>query len=261
MLKNWSFWCSIITTIATIFALIISCSQIALSNKQSLFDRRLKAYMLVQGLIVLCKEYLDEILMEERTSKPVYSIDSIFAGMTNNSYMESQADAIKHPLQVPFHQNFLRKREELRSLAMEFEFIFKGPEVSSYSNFIRAYENTLAAMYRYKIVIDNMEKENQKSPKNEEALSNICGEKPIRQKLYGALDNLKTAYDAITQSKAEGKIKQQITLKCKQRAPLCSRSSIALRHPARSRVSCHLPYNTPAEPGPPAHSPTAPSCP
>lgn len=220
MLKSWSFWCSVITTIATILALIISCSQIALSNKQSLFDRRLKAYMLVQGLIVLCKEYLDEILMEERTSKPVYSIDSFFAGMTNNSYMESQADAIKHPLQVPYHQNFLRKREELRSLAMELEFIFEGQEALLYSNFIRAYEKTLAAMYRYKIVIDNMEKENQKSPKNEEALSNICGEKPIRQKLYGALDNLKTAYDAITQSKVEGKIKQQITLKCKQRAHL-----------------------------------------
>ena len=118
MLKNWSFWCSVITPIATIFALIISCSQIALSNKQSLFDRRLKAYMLVQGLIGLCKEYLDAIL-RERTSKPVYSIDSIFAEITNNSYMESQADAIKNPLQAPYHQNFLRKREELRSLAME----------------------------------------------------------------------------------------------------------------------------------------------
>ena len=173
--------------------------------------------MLVQGLIVLCKEYLDAILLEERTSKPVYSIDSIFAGMTNNSYMESQADAIKNPLQAPYHQNFLRKREELRSLAMEFEFIFKGPEVSSYSNFIRAYENTLMEMYRYKMVIDNMEKENQKSPKNEEALSNICGEKTIRQNLYGALDELKTAYDAVTQSKVEGKIKKQIDLKCMQR--------------------------------------------
>lgn len=219
MLKNWSFWCSVITTIAAIIALIISCSQMRLSNKQSLFDRRLKAYMLVQGLIGLCKEYLDAIL-RERTSKPVYSIDIIFAEITNNSYMESQVDAIKNPLQAPYHQNFLRKREELRSLAMELELIFEGQEALLYSNFIRAYEKTLAAMYRYKIVIDNMEKENQKSPKNEEALSNICGEKTIRQKLYGALDNLKTAYDAITQSKAEGKIKQQITLKCKQRAHL-----------------------------------------
>lgn len=219
MLKNWSFWCSVITTIAAIIALIISCSQMRLSNKQSLFDRRLKAYMLVQGLIGLCKEYLDAIL-RERTSKPVYSIDIIFAEITNNSYMESQADAIKNPLQAPYHQNFLRKREELRSLAMELELIFEGQEALLYSNFIRAYEKTLAAMYRYKIVIDNMEKENQKSPKNEEALSNICGEKTIRQKLYDALDNLKTAYDAITQSKAEGKIKQQITLKCMQRAHL-----------------------------------------
>ena len=220
MLKNWSFWCSVITTIATILALIISCSQIALSNKQSLFDRRLKAYMLVQGLIVLCKEYLDEILMEERTSKPVYSIDSFFAGMTNNSYMESQADAIKHPLQVPYHQNFLRKREELRSLAVEFEFIFKGPEVSSYSNFIRAYENTLMEMYKYKMVIDRMDEKNKEHPIEEETLILMYGEEPRRQNLYGALDELKTAYDAVTQSKVEGKIKKQIDLKCMQRPHL-----------------------------------------
>lgn len=190
-----------------------------LSNKQSLFDRRLKAYMLVQGLIGLCKEYLDAIL-KERTFKPVYSIDSIFAEMTNNSYMESQADAIKYPLQAPYHQNFLRKCEELRSLAMEFEFIFKGPEVSSYSNFIRAYENTLAAMYRYKIVIDRMEEKNKKRPMAEETLILMYKEEPMRQNLYDALDELKTAYDAVMQSKVEGKIKKQIDLKCMQRPHL-----------------------------------------
>lgn len=216
MLKNWSFWCSVITTIAAIIALIISCSQMRLSNKQSLFDRRLKAYMLVQGLIGLCKEYLDAIL-RERTSKPVYSIDTIFAEITNNSYMESQADAIKNPLQAPYHQNFLRKREELRSLAMEFEFIFKGSEVLSYSNFIRAYENTLMEMYRYKMVIDRMEEKNKEHPMEEETLILMYGEEPRRQNLYGALEELKTAYDAVTQSKVEGKIKKQIDLKCMQR--------------------------------------------
>ena len=216
MMEKAALMCSAISAFAAIIALIISCSQMCLSNKQSLFDRRLKAYMLVQGLIGLCKEYLDAIL-RERTSKPVYSIDSIFAEITNNSYMESQADAIKNPLQAPYHQNFLRKREELRSLAMEFEFIFKGPEVSSYSNFIRAYEKTLMEMYRYKMVIDRMEEKNKEHPMEEETLILMYGEEPRRQNLYGALDELKTAYDAVTQSKVEGKIKKQIDLKCMQR--------------------------------------------
>lgn len=216
MMEKADLMCSVISAFAAIIALIISCSQMRLSNKQSLFDRRLKAYMLVQGLIGLCKEYLDAIL-RERTSKPVYSIDFIFAEITNNSYMESQADAIKNPLQAPYHQNFLRKREELRSLAMEFEFIFKGPEVSSYSNFIRAYENTLMEMYRYKMVIDRMEEKNKEHPMEEETLILMYGEEPRRQNLYGALDELKTAYDAVTQSKVEGKIKKQIDLKCMQR--------------------------------------------
>lgn len=216
MMEKAALMCSAISAFAAIIALIISCSQMRLSNKQSLFDRRLKAYMLVQGLIGLCKEYLDAIL-RERTSKPVYSIDSIFAEITNNSYMESQADAIKNPLQAPYHQNFLRKREELRSLAMEFEFIFKGPEVLSYSNFIRAYENTLMEMYRYKMVIDRMEEKNKEHPMEEETLILMYGEEPRRQNLYGALDELKTAYDAVTQSKVERKIKKQIDLKCMQR--------------------------------------------
>lgn len=45
----------------------------------------------------------------------------------------------------------------------------------------------------------------------------MYGEEPRRQNLYGALDELKTAYDAVTQSKVEGKIKKQIDLKCMQR--------------------------------------------
>ena len=51
----------------------------------------------------------------------------------------------------------------------------------------------------------------------EETLILMYGEEPRRQNLYGALDELKTAYDAVTQSKVEGKIKKQIDLKCMQR--------------------------------------------
>lgn len=87
MLKDWNFWCSIITAGVALIALFISCKQMALSNKQCLFERRLKAYMLVQGMIDLCREYLKGILTE-RNNGPEYSVGFIFANLTNNSYLE-----------------------------------------------------------------------------------------------------------------------------------------------------------------------------
>ena len=56
MWNDWNFWCSIITAIAAIVALILSVKQSRLSNKQQLFERRLRAYMLANGLISLCKD-------------------------------------------------------------------------------------------------------------------------------------------------------------------------------------------------------------
>ena len=168
--------------------------------------------MLVQGMIDLCQEYLDSILAE-RNNGPEPSVDFMFANLTNNSYFESLANAIEHPLQTPFHQDFLRRREELRKMAMECELIFKGKETLAYSEFVRAYEKTLAVMHKYKIVIDKMEETNNKHHMTEEALINICGEKPARHKLYDTLEELKIAYDVAVQKKVERKIRKQITLK------------------------------------------------
>lgn len=212
MLRDWNFWCSIITAGAALSALFISCKQMALSNKQCLFERRLKAYMLVQGMIDLCREYLDGIL-KERNYGPEPSVDTMFANLTNNSYLESMANAIEHPLQSPFQQDFLRRREELRKMAMECELIFKGKEKLAYSEFVRAYEKTLKVMYRYKIVADKMEEENKKHRLSDEALINMCGEKTVRHDLYDALDALKTAYEAAAQENVQRKIRKQITLK------------------------------------------------
>lgn len=212
MLKDWNFWCSIITAGVALCALLISCKQMALSNKQCLFERRLKAYMLVQGMMDLCREDLDGIL-REKNNGPEPSVDSMFANLTNNTYLESMANAIEHPLQSPYHQDFLKKREELRKVAMECELIFKGKETLAYSVFVRAYEKTLAVMYRYKMVIDKMEETNNKHHMTEEALINICGEEPVRHELYDALEALKIAYDVATQGEVERKIRKQINLK------------------------------------------------
>ena len=105
MFRDWNFWCTVMTSIAAVVALGLSVYQIQLSNKQQLFDRRLKAYNLVSSLISLCKENYTW-LSEKRETKPQLTNDFDFIYLTNNTYMEGQAEAIKHPLEQPFHRNF-----------------------------------------------------------------------------------------------------------------------------------------------------------
>ncbi|MBS5061983.1 hypothetical protein [Roseburia hominis] len=211
MFKDWNFWCTVMTSIAAVVALGLSVYQIQLSNKQQLFDRRLKAYNLVSSLISLCKENYTW-LSEKRETKPQLANDFDFIYLTNNTYMEGQAEAIKHPLEQPFHKEFLKKREELRSMAMEFELIFKGDVALLYSSFLKDYESALAVMYQYQIIIEKIKEENGKHPRPLEELSGIFSEEKYRNNLYSALDKLKESYDVVTQEKVGKQLRKQIAL-------------------------------------------------
>lgn len=211
MLRDWNFWCSVITALTATLALVLSVRQIRLSNKQQLFDRRLKVYMLANSLISLCKDnYI--WLSPKREQIPQFVNDYIFIWLTNNTYMENQVDAIEHPLEQPFHKEFLQKREELRITAAEIELIFKGKVALAYSNFLRSYEAALAAMYEYQIIVDEMQKENEKHPMTIEEAGKMFSEEKYRDSLYDAMDNLRKAYDAVAEEKVKKQIKKQLKL-------------------------------------------------
>ncbi|WP_368271227.1 hypothetical protein [Enterocloster lavalensis] len=211
MLRDWNFWCTVMTSVAAVVAIGVSVHQIRLSNKQQLFERRLKAYMMANSIISLCKEnYV--FLSEKRKAEPQFANDLVFVWLTNNTYMEGQAEAIEHPLEQPFHKELLKKREELRNMAMEFEFIFKGNVASLYGNFLRDYENALAVMYQYEIIIRKMKEENEKYPHTSEVLSKMFSEEEYRDRLYDALGKLKASYDAVSQEKNDKQLRKQLTL-------------------------------------------------
>lgn len=211
MLRDWNFWCTVMTSVAAVVAIGVSVHQIRLSNKQQLFERRLKAYMMANSIISLCKEnYV--FLSEKRKAEPQFANDLVFVWLTNNTYMEGQAEAIEHPLEQPFHKELLKKREELRNMAMEFEFIFKGNVASLYGNFLRDYENALAVMYQYEIIIRKMKEENEKYPHTSEMLSKMFSEEEYRDRLYDALGKLKVSYDTVSQEKNDKQLRKQLAL-------------------------------------------------
>ena len=211
MLRDWNFWCTVMTSVAAVVAIGVSVHQIRLSNKQQLFERRLKAYMMANSIISLCKEnYV--FLSEKRKAEPQFANDLVFVWLTNNTYMEGQAEAIEHPLEQPFHKELLKKREELRNMAMEFEFIFKGNVASLYGNFLKDYENALAVMYQYEIIIRKMKEENEKYPHTSEVLSKMFSEEEYRDRLYDALGKLKVSYDTVSQEKNDKQLRKQLAL-------------------------------------------------
>ena len=211
MLRDWNFWCTVMTSVAAVVAIGVSVHQIRLSNKQQLFERRLKAYMMANSIISLCKEnYV--FLSEKRKAEPQFANDLVFVWLTNNTYMEGQAEDIEHPLEQPFHKELLKKREELRNMAMEFEFIFKGNVASLYGNFLRDYENALAVMYQYEIIIRKMKEENEKYPHTSEVLSKMFSEEEYRDRLYDALGKLKVSYDTVSQEKNDKQLRKQLAL-------------------------------------------------
>ena len=82
----------------------------------------------------------------------------------------------------------------------------------AYSNFLRNYEAALAVMYEYQIIIDKMQKENEKHPMTTEEAEKMFSEEKYRENLYNALDNLKKAYDAVAEEKVKKQIKKQLKL-------------------------------------------------
>ena len=102
MLTDWNFWFSVITAVVAVIALVQTKQQIKLSNKQHLFDKRVEHYLIAKGLIQLYESNKTLIIFKDDT--PVLAMDSIFAQMTNNVYLEKITDVISHPLEQPYHK-------------------------------------------------------------------------------------------------------------------------------------------------------------
>lgn len=208
MYKDWSFWLAIITALTAIIAIFQTSRQIRLSNRQFLFDRRLSAYIIVNGIIKLCEE--NKINFDDYKVDTQWANDTIFVSFTNNAYMEQSAYAIKNVLKKPFHQEFLRKREELRKFATEIEFIFMGKEASICSEFILNYERVLYRMYQYQIVLNHMEEENDKNSMASEKLINMFNETEYRKNVHESLHKLQDTYSKM--KVVNEKLRKQIAL-------------------------------------------------
>lgn len=169
---------SIVTAAIAVAAVLISVVQIRKSNKQALFDRRLKAYLIVKWMQSLCNEHqsLAKTYIKDAETNLLLGIDFLFILMTNCTFLEEIGPAITKTVDdKELHRKYLFKIEELKNLCEEVRLIF--PENIGYelADFIFYYEEMLVSIFKYKVAIDNIKVEcraNMEPPRTNDQLEN-----------------------------------------------------------------------------------------
>ena len=140
-----------ISAIVAIIALLISCYQARLSNKQSLFNRRINIWITVDKLVSV---YAKNAKNLEHNDEPQLAIDRLFVWLTNTTYLQSISASINHVLDADPQLKLHLKLDEMKSLAMEARFCFKGKSGDAIAEFIEAYQSLLFSMYQYQILLN-----------------------------------------------------------------------------------------------------------
>ena len=103
---------AIVTALIAIIALFQTHTQIKISNKQFLFDKRLKKYLLIKGLLDLYRENEGILNYSNNSDEEAIIVDLQFISLTNNTYLKDITCIITEPKNNEFKNNFLIKMEE-----------------------------------------------------------------------------------------------------------------------------------------------------
>lgn len=198
-----------ISAIVAIIALLISCYQARLSNKQSLFNRRLNIWIIVDKLMSVYEKNAKSL---EHDNEPQMAIDLLFAWLTNTTYLQSISASINHVLDAESQLKLHLKLDEMRSLAMEAKFCFKGKSGDAIAEFIEAYQSLLFSMYQYQILINKMLQNTKEYQWTLEQASEKLHELEQRKDLFEKETALATSYKTLCQQNKRGAIQCQIQL-------------------------------------------------
>lgn len=204
----------LITASVAIIAILQTSLQIKISNKQFLFKNRVKKYTLINSLTWLYED--NKSLLDYSNSKdnePII-VDFQFENLTNIGYLKDITEIIYDVKNNDKKIKFLLKLEELRNLANEIKFLFKGESGELLSQYIYNYQDLLLELYKYQVLLNSM-KDN-RIPGNEnityEELQKEFGESKHRNRLYNVISKLKNSYDELSKNEIIKEIEKDISL-------------------------------------------------
>ena len=148
----------------------------------------------------------------EHDDEPQMAIDLLFALLTNTTYLQSISTSINHVLDADPQLNLHLKLDEMKSLAMEARFCFKGKSGDAIADFIEAYQSLLFSMYQYQIMVKRMQQNAKEYQWTLEQASEKLHEPDQRKDLFEKESTLAASYKTLCQLNKKGAIQRQIQL-------------------------------------------------
>ena len=211
-LSDWiNIGVSIVSLVIATVAIIQTHRQIALSNKQQLFERRLERYIEISKLLRLLK---DNIIYLKDDSSFYHTNDLIFAWLTNCSELADMGAALADPLQSDKQKQLLTIHERLKKSAVEIKMIFSMDLGETMGNFVDLYADLLQEMYQMQIFIsksDESKKMFDRVPTLEEH-EKKCKDMANGLGLFKNRDQIIELYDLIEKKNYLGEMEEKLRL-------------------------------------------------
>jgi|GEM_PF-714648 hypothetical protein ELI_0189 len=201
---------SVITAITAIVAIWQTHKQLKISNKQHLFDKRIEKFLICTGMLSLYSE--NKMLIKEENKDVPLEVTILFSGLTNNMYLKDIGNIIGDTHNEKLRIDFLIKLEELYKVASEIELIFPKEQSKILKEFILEYRNLLQKLYKYRCVLEKIEKKNEEKPQEFTKLQKIFPEEKYKENLYDTYRNIEAIYTKIVEKNIIKKVKKQIKL-------------------------------------------------
>lgn len=198
-----------VSAIAAVVAIILSVGQMRLSNKQSLFERRISIWLTTLGLINL---YENNRSLLKKDDAPQLSLDLLFVWRTNNTFLCDIGPAASHPLEQKYQQPFLMRLEDLGRLSLEARLAFKGHSSEVISRFLADYRQLLFSIYQYQVLLDDVKKNAGRFHLTLEEACSEVNEADLRHNLYDTYDAISKSFDSLNTPKMFKAIEKQIRL-------------------------------------------------
>jgi hypothetical protein len=188
---------SIISVVIALVALFQTKQQIALSNKQQLFDRRLSCFLELNTIYNL---YAANKLYLKDGSTFYHTNDLIFSWLTNCSELEEMTLAVSKPLHQKEQTILLTKYERLKNSAIEIAMIFDGNAAKTAGEFISSFADLLKTMYQQQVYISKLSQESaDKTPLYLEDYEEKCRKMAESLGLFELRNKLEQLDDEIAQ--------------------------------------------------------------
>ena len=138
---------TIVSIAIAIIAIYQTHKQIEQSNKQNLFNDRVKSYLIVKGLLDLYNENKNTI-EKEKEDEVYVCCDMTLEWLVNNSYLETMGRIASNPNDLAYRRDFLIKDAELKHEAEKIKFLFDEEINTELYDFISAYEQLIYELYK-----------------------------------------------------------------------------------------------------------------